>query len=153
MTKTILLADDDASVRTMIGRVLELERYRVVFARTGWEAASQFLTGPPDLVLLDLNMPEKDGWEAWQIMGTLHPFVRVIVITARPNQQEQAQKMRIDALMEKPLDLPLLLRTIHDLLEEPDDERIRRITDRRFKTTLLGQRPNREPMAETVKGA
>jgi len=137
MRKTILLADDDASVQTMIRRVLESEHYRVLLASSGREAASQFLNGPPDLVLLDLNMPDKDGWEAWRIMDTLHPFVPVIVITARPNQYEQAKRMRIEALMEKPLDLPLLLRTIRRLLVEPDEERIRRVTDRNFQTTLL----------------
>jgi CheY-like chemotaxis protein len=137
MNKTILLADDDASVQTMIRRVLESENYRVLLASTGREAASQFLNGPPDLVLLDLNMPDKDGWEAWHVMDALHPFVPVILITARPNQYEQAKRMRIEALMEKPLDLPLLLRTIQRLLVEPDEERIRRITDQNFKTTLL----------------
>src|SRR5687768_11376113 len=137
MSKTILLADDDASVQTMIRRVLESEHYRVLVASTGREAASQFLNGPPDLVLLDLNMPDKDGWEAWRVMETLHPFVPVIVITARPNQYEQAKTLRIEALMEKPLDLPLLLRTIKRLLVESDEERIRRVTDRNYKTTLL----------------
>ena len=137
MNKTILLADDDASIQTMIRRVLESEHYRVVLASTGREAASQFLNGPPDLVLLDLNMPDKDGWEAWKIMETLHPFVPVIIITARPNQYEQANRMRIEALMEKPLDLPLLLRTIRRLLVEPDEQRIQRITDRDFRTALL----------------
>src|SRR5688572_3444646 len=121
----------------MIGRVLQAEDYRVLPAGTGYEAASQFLKGPPDLVLLDLNMPEKDGWEAWRLMNTLHPFVPVIVITARPNQYDQAQKLRIDALMEKPLDLPLLLRTIKDLLLEADEDRIRRVTDQDFRTALL----------------
>jgi DNA-binding response OmpR family regulator len=137
VSKTILLADDDASVRRMIGRVLQAEGYRVLPARTGYEAASQFLNGPPDLVLLDLNMPEKDGWEAWQLMNPLHPLIPVIVITARPNQYDQAQKLRIDALMEKPLDLRLLLRTIKDLLLEADEDRIRRVTDRNFRTALL----------------
>jgi len=137
MRKTILLADDDVSVRTMIGRVLESAHYRVIQAGTGREAASQFLNGPPDLVLLDLNMPDKDGWEAWDIMRTLHPFVPVIVITARPNQHDQARKMRIDALMEKPLDLHLLLKTIRQLLLEPDEAHIRRITDRSFGTAFL----------------
>jgi two-component system, sensor histidine kinase len=137
MRKTILLADDDASVRTMIGRVLESAHYRVLLAGTGREAASQFLNGPPDLILLDLTMPDKDGWEAWNIMRTLHPFVPVIVITARPNQHDAARQMRIDALMEKPLDLPLLLQTIHHLLIEPDEEHIRRISDRNFRPTLL----------------
>jgi DNA-binding response OmpR family regulator len=141
MGETILLADDDASVRTMIARVLASEHYQVLAASTGSEAASQFLNGPPDLVLLDLNMPEKDGWEAWRLMSTLHPLVPVIVITARPNQFAHAQEMGIDALMEKPLDLALLLRTIHDLLAEPDDQRIARLARRTFKTRLLNS-PN-----------
>jgi CheY-like chemotaxis protein len=137
MKKTILLADDDASIRKMVGRVLEAENYNVAFASTGREAASQFLAGPPDVVLLDLNMPDKDGWEAWRLMTTLHPLVPVIVITACPHQYEQAVRMRIDALMEKPLDLPLLLETIKKLLAEPDEEHIARVSDPGFKTALL----------------
>ena len=135
--KTILLADDDSSVRTMVGRVLESEGYHVAFASTGREAASQFLAGPPDLVLLDLNMPEADGWEAWQIMNTLHPLVPVIVITARPHQYEHANEMRIDALMEKPLDLLLLLETISRLLAQSDQERLEHANDPDFRTAML----------------
>jgi len=142
MRKTILLADDDASVRTMVGRVLEAEDYNVLFARTGREAVSQFLSGPPDLVLLDLNMPDKDGWEAWDLMTTLHPMVPVIVITARPHQYDQAMEMGIDALMEKPLDLPVLLQAIEKLLAEPDPKRLARLCDPSFKTALLSARSN-----------
>jgi CheY-like chemotaxis protein len=137
MKKTILLADDDASIRKMVGRVLESEGYSVVFAKTGREAASQFLAGPPDLVLLDLNMPDKDGWEAWRLMNGLHSLVPVIVITARAHQYEQAVRMKIDALMEKPLDLPLLLETIRVLLAEPDRKHLGRVSNPDFKTALL----------------
>jgi CheY-like chemotaxis protein len=137
MSKTILLADDDPSVRTMIGRVLEMEGYDVLPASSGKEAVSQYLRGPPDVVLLDLNMPEKDGWEAWHLMSSLHPCVPVIVITARPNQYEHAKQLRIDALMEKPLDLGLLLETIRQLLAEPDAERLLRVTGPDFKTQWL----------------
>ena len=137
MSKTILLADDDPSVRTMVGRVLEMEGSEVLPASSGREAVSQYLHGPPDVVLLDLNMPEKDGWEAWQLMNSLHPFVPVIVITARPNQYEHADRLRIDGLMEKPLDLGLLLETIRRLLVEPDGHRLARITAPDFHTTLL----------------
>ena len=115
MKRTILLADDDASIRMMVGRVLEAENYNVIVARTGSEAASRFMTRPPGLVLLDLNMPDKDGWEAWRLMTFWQPLVPVIVITARSNQYEQAVWHRIDALMEKPLDLQLLLETIKNL--------------------------------------
>lgn len=141
MSKTILLADDDPSVRTMVGRVLQTEGYEVVPASTGNEAVARFLNGPPDLVLLDLNMPEKDGWEAWHLMSSLHPMVPAIVITARPNQFEYAKELRIDALMEKPLDLHLLLQTISQLLAESDAERLTRVNARNFTTAWLNE-PN-----------
>jgi len=140
MSKTILLADDDPSVRTMVGRVLQMERYEVVPASTGNEAISQFMKGPPDLVLLDLNMPEKDGWEAWRAMSSSHPRVPVIVITARPNQYDHANRIRIDALMEKPLDLSLLLQTITELLGESAEERTRRVKNPEFRTAMLNRR-------------
>ena len=58
MKRRILLADDDESVRIMVGRVLESEDYEVVLARTGREAISRALSGAPDLVLLDITMPD-----------------------------------------------------------------------------------------------
>ena len=139
MKAKILLADDDASVREVLGRVLESEHYDVVLARTGRETAAKFIADVPDLVLLDLNMPDRDGWDAYDLMNQTHPFVPVIVITARPQQYEHAAKLGIDALMEKPLNLPLLLATITDLLAESEMEREQRLTDPGFKTIYLGQ--------------
>ena len=133
----ILIVDDSGLSRRSLRKILEPAGHHVIEAEDGISALESYFIDKPDLVLLDLNMPERDGWEAWHIMGTLHPFVRVIVITARPNQYDHAQKMRIDALMEKPLDLPLLLQTINHLILEPDEERIRRITDQNFRTALL----------------
>ncbi len=141
LRKTILLADDDASIRAMLGRILEME-HTVVLAGTGWQAAAQFLSfQPPDLVLLDLNMPDKDGWEAWHLIQTLDTLVPVIVITARPNQYEEAVRRRVDAIMEKPLDLPLLLQTIRRLLSEPSEARLKRREDPGFRTALLTSAP------------
>jgi two-component system response regulator GlrR len=137
MKRRILLADDDESVRKMVGRVLESEDYDVLLAQTGREAISKVLSGSPDLVLLDIKMPERNGWEAFELIDRIHPFMPVIVITARPNQREYATQVGIDALMEKPLDLALLLKTIRDLLDESDRERIRRLTDRSFTTACL----------------
>ena len=138
MKKTILLADDDASIRAMVGRVLELENYNVVFACSGRDATLRFMAGPPDLVLLDLNMPDKDGWEAWRLMNYWQRLVPVIVITARPHQYGQALQGKVDALMEKPLDLRLLLETIQQLVAEPRAAHAARLSDPHFKTALLG---------------
>jgi DNA-binding response OmpR family regulator len=135
--KIILLADDDAGVREMLGRLLESERYEVVLAKTGREAAARFSSNAPDLVLLDLNMPDKDGWEAFGMMCEKDSMVPVIVITARPEQHPQAVELGIDALMEKPLNLPLLLQTIRTLLSESEVERARRLINPNFKTLFL----------------
>ncbi len=137
MKKRILLADDDAAVSEMLGRVLESEQYDVVAAKTGRTAAMKFLADPPDLVLLDLNMPDTDGWEAFDLMNSAHPLVPIIVITAKPQQYEHAAELGVDGLMEKPLNLPLLLAAIADFLAESETDRMRRLTHPDFKTMLL----------------
>ncbi|HTR43926.1 MAG TPA: response regulator [Pseudomonadales bacterium] len=116
--KTILLADDDAAIRHTLGQVLVLEQYNVVLATTGREAAEKFISQQPDLVLLDLNMPDRDGWDAFLLMNSTHPLVPVVIITALPHQHQRAADCGVAALLEKPLDIQLLLRTIQDLLAE-----------------------------------
>src|SRR5271169_2107715 len=98
MTKKILLADDDAGVRETLQRVLESERYQVVTAGTGRETAAQFIANPPHLVLLDLKMPDGDGWNLFELINNTHPLVPVIVITARPRQFEHAAELGVDAI-------------------------------------------------------
>jgi CheY-like chemotaxis protein len=137
MKKKILLADDDESVRKMVGRVLETAGYAVLPASTGREAVTKYRSGQPDLLLLDLKMPDHDGWEAFEQISAANPLVPVVVITAWPNQYDAAVQRGIDALMEKPLDLPVLLQTIEDLLAESEQDRTRRLTDRNFSTAHL----------------
>jgi two-component system, sensor histidine kinase len=144
----ILLADDDTSVREMLGRVLESEHYDVVYARTGRETAAKFIANLPDLVLLDLNMPDRDGWDAFDLMNRTHPSVPVIVITAKPQQHQHATQLGIDALMEKPLNLPVLLAIIANLLAESESDRRQRLTDPVFRTTYISQ-----PIEGYLKGS
>src|SRR5215469_13625534 len=90
MKKKILLADDDPGVRNTLRRVLESENYEVVTTANGRDTAAKFTEDPPDLVLLDLNMPDRDGWEVFKLISAEHPLVPVIIITARPQQYEHA---------------------------------------------------------------
>src|ERR1051325_6740835 len=109
--KTILLVDDEASVRELVGRVLKTENYNVVTAANGSEALSLAGSLRVDLVLLDLNLPVKNGWDTFERLSYDHPLVPVIIITARPNQFFSAVGAGAGALMEKPLDFPKLLET------------------------------------------
>jgi CheY-like chemotaxis protein len=133
----ILLADDDDEVLAALSSVLTSEGYEVIVAKNGREAIEQFLEQHIDVALLDLNMPVKGGWEAFERLTTIHPLLQVIVITARPDQYPLAIAAGVAALMEKPLDLPLLLQTIDDLLVEQLENRLSRLAGRRPITRYL----------------
>jgi len=137
VAKRILVADDDNAVRTALCDMLQEEGYAVDQARDGTQAVSRVLMSPPDLVLLDLNMPRLDGWQAFCQFDHLAPLLPVIVITARPNQYPQAVSLGVDAFMEKPLSIPNLLQAIRELISEPVEQHINRITHRSFVTRLL----------------
>ena len=83
-----------------------------------------------DLAVLDLKMPVRAGWDAFERLTTTHPLLQIIIITARPDQYPLAVAAGAGAFMEKPLDLPLLLRTIDDLLIEPVERRLSQLADR-----------------------
>ena len=135
--KCILVADDDAIVRAALSAVLESEGYAVDEAQNGFEAVSHAIAHPPDLVLLDLNMPRLDGWDAFVQLDRLAPPVPIIVITARPHQYKEAVRLGVDAFMEKPLQIPALLRAIRRLVTEAPEQRVTRIASRTFVTWLL----------------
>ncbi len=128
--KKILLVDDDPAIRQILVRLLTEEDYLVLTAANGVEAL--VLTGAAkfDLVLLDLNMPVKDGWETFEQMSSSNPLLPIILITARPNQFFPALASGVGALLEKPLDFTRLFHTISELLEEPEEDRLARLTGR-----------------------
>lgn len=115
MKKKILLADDDESVRKMLGRVLESAGYAVTQAGTGEQMAAQLRAERPDLVVWDLEMDASLNSEGRTALG-LEGTVPVVAMTAWPAPNAKAVPRGISRLLEKPLDLPLLLQTIQDLL-------------------------------------
>lgn len=137
--KRVLIADDDALVRGSLAAVLESEEFVVDEAADGREAVTRAVAHAPDLVLLDLNMSGWDGWTAFSQLDRVTPLVPVIVITARPNQYPKAVQLGVDAFMEKPLNIPLLLRAIKQLTTEDARRHLRRITHRGFVTKLLAE--------------
>lgn len=135
--KRVLVADDDPLVRGSLAAVLESEGFLVVEAENGIETVSHAVQCHPDLVLLDLNMPRLDGWAAFAKLDRVRPLVPVIVITARPHQYKEAVRLGVDAFMEKPLNIPNLVRAIKRLTSEDEQRHTQRITNRSFVTRLL----------------
>jgi DNA-binding response OmpR family regulator len=128
--RRILLADDDSGVRESLAAALRSDGYVVLPARDGQEALELIAVSEVDLVLLDLNMPVKNGWDTFERLTAEHPLTPIIIITARPNQLFTALGAGAGALLEKPLDIAELLRTIHRLLREPGEAPLRRLAGR-----------------------
>jgi len=124
--KTLLLVDDDPGIRESVAQVLTKEGYEVVPAASSQEAVELAATCPVHLVLLDLNLPRKSGWDTFEMLTRQNPWLPVIIITGRSNQLFLSLAVGAGALMEKPLDLPKLLQTVRNLLAEPMETRIAR---------------------------
>src|SRR5262245_24142168 len=127
MKLKILLVDDDPAIREMLGRLLAEEGYVMLPAANGQEALNMAAATEVNLVLLDLNLPVKNGWDTFERLTTENPLLPIIIITARPNQLFPALASGVGALMEKPLDFPKLVKTIRELLDEPAEQRLARL--------------------------
>ena len=125
--KRILLVDDDSTVRDSLNDVLRSEGYLVIPAENGQQALDLANKSSVDLVLLDLNMPVKNGWDTFEELTREHPLIPIIILTARPNQLFTAINAGVGALMEKPMDIRMLLRTMERLLVETTGQRLARL--------------------------
>ncbi len=135
--KRVLVVDDDPAVAKSIQRVLERAGYVVVLARDGREAEARFAPQQTDLVLLDLNLPFESGWDIFERLTAREPCVPIIIVTAMPNQFAMAQAAGVGALIEKPIEVPALLKLMNDLLTEPPDARLRRMCGFQHDTAHL----------------
>jgi len=123
----VLVVDDDWSVRESVRRVLQDAGYEVVLASDGREALHQFARQQIDLLVLDLGLPIKNGWDIFERITSENPVLPIIVITGQSEQYEVAVAAGVGALMEKPLDALQLLHTIRELLAEPREVRLHRL--------------------------
>lgn len=109
---TILYIEDDLANRTLVKRVLEAEGYRVVEAGSGEEGLAVARTKRPALILVDINMPEMDGFEVTarlRSMSELGP-VPIIAVTAHvmKGDREKTLAAGCSGYIQKPIDVDLL---------------------------------------------
>ena len=113
--RTVLVVDDDADTRQGLREILEDEGYRCETADDGTEALGLIGGRPPDVVLLDLMMPNMDGWTVLKCMEADPTMRRVPVVVmsaggARALSSLPTQRLRIA----KPIDMDELLGLIRD---------------------------------------
>ena len=93
---TILVVDDDERTQHMLGSMLRLEGYRVITASNGEEALKQFNYESPDLILLDIMMPEIDGYDLCQRIREFSQ-VPIIMLTAKDSEQDTIDGLDVGA--------------------------------------------------------
>ncbi len=119
MKKTIVVADDDAAIRAALRKVLEDCDYAVRTASNGVEALAVLKEGPADLLLLDLDMPSRDGWDVLEDIESECAPIPVIILTGRFNQLASYDIPGVAALIAKPVDVQLLLDDIQRFIGQP----------------------------------
>src|SRR5439155_20685574 len=106
--------------------------YEVVLGENGQEAIEKHGAELIDLLILDLNPDAfgvKNAWATLDRLVGIKPLLPVVIITGRSNQRALAESAGADALMEKPLDVPLLLQTLRKLMDEPLESRAERASN------------------------
>jgi two-component system, NtrC family, nitrogen regulation response regulator NtrX len=116
---SILVVDDEANIRRMVARLLEAEGYHAREAPDGRAALAAVEADEPDLVLLDLAMPELDGLSALRALRERKPDLPVVMMSGRATLADAVQATKIGAFhfIEKPLSPESVLLTIRGALE------------------------------------
>jgi len=104
----------------MLGRVLLDEGYDAPSAANGREGLKMVAAQEVDLVLLDLKMPGMNGQETLQELNVLRPGLPVIIMTAYSGRLFDGGLNGVSALLQKPLDFPILLEAIKKLLAQAE---------------------------------
>lgn len=107
MSKTILIVEDYADIRTMMKFLVQSYGYEVIEAADGQEAVERAKQFPPDLILMDLSLPIMDGLTATQQIRKFDGYAKIpiIAVTAYGNSYyRRAIEAGCDDLINKPLD-------------------------------------------------
>ena len=114
----LLVVDDEPTVRELLSAALRFAGFRVTSAATATEAVAAATDEPPDLVLLDVMLPDLDGFEVVRRLREQHRPVPVLFLTARDGQADKVTGLSLgaDDYVTKPFDLAELIARIRAIL-------------------------------------
>src|SRR6185295_14302513 len=134
MARTILVVEDETTLRETLVEALEVEGFRVIAAADGRAALARFRADKPDLVLLDLMLPRMSGIEVCRIIRA-ESSVPILMLTARSSELDKVLGLELgaDDYVTKPFSLRELQARIRALL-------------RRTEGSAAGEAAGREPV-------
>lgn len=114
MEKTILLVEDDQAIIRLLKLALETNGYKAIIARNGIGGISSYLSEHPDLILLDLGLPDIDGMEVLHQVREMTEKIPIIVVSARGSEKEKVEALDngADDYVTKPFNVAELMARI-----------------------------------------
>lgn len=119
--KKILVVDDEELVLNQISEILEDAGYDVFKGKDGSEAIELFEKTNPDLLLIDIRMPNIDGYEAYFEIKKRHKDAKIVFMSAFPIENESYSKIREFGLMyllNKPFSINVLKDTVKEVMKD-----------------------------------
>ena len=154
MAESICIVDDEPSILNTLSSILEDEGYQVSCAKNGVEALKLIRSETPDLVLLDIWMPEIDGLEILKRVRQQFPNLLVVIMSGHGSIETAVKSTKLGAYdyLEKPLDLEkvtiLVRNALHQRKLEEENLNLRIQVERRFE--LVGSSPSMQKLRELI---
>ena len=119
MTARLLIVDDERLIRWSLEQTLAKGGHEVSSVETGEAALAAIREDPPDLILLDLKLPDRDGLQVLRQVKELSPHVQVLIMTAYADVGTAVEAMKLGAYdyLPKPIDFENLTVTVRNALE------------------------------------
>lgn len=116
----ILVVEDSKEIRNLLGEILEDEGYQVFYAENGLQALEQVPQVRPQLILMDLSLPEVDGWEVVQRLRATPDFITIPIIAitahATKSDREKALEIGCNGYISKPFEIDIMLKCVAELI-------------------------------------
>jgi len=157
MSASILVVDDEEAIVSSLSSILQDEGYEVSVAKSGAEALKIYTTDPPDLMLLDIWMPDMDGLETLRRIKELVPTSQVMMMSGHGSIETAVKAIKLGAYdyIEKPLSLEnVTLRVKHALEQyrlEEENRSLRTKVQRKFE--LVGASPAMQQLRQLIDTA
>jgi DNA-binding response OmpR family regulator len=123
MSRRVVIADDEPNLVLPLEYMLKREGFEVTVSRDGQEALEAIARVRPHLVLLDVMMPRKSGFDVCQVLRSdeANRDIRILLLTAKGRDDDVAKGLALgaDAYMVKPFSPKELLLKVRELLERP----------------------------------
>jgi CheY-like chemotaxis protein len=102
----VLVVDDDEHLRTFVADSLKDEGLTVIEAANGRRALERIAEVHPSMILLDISMPEMDGFQFLEAYrATPEPHAPVVLFSAEPDLKQRAESVKVDGVLAKPFNL------------------------------------------------